>query len=48
MAHMTVNFGREKAILVILFAPQQERTDEEKEEFFGNVQTEIGNIKSNK
>ena len=48
MARMTVNFGREKAIFVILYAPQQERTDEEKEEFFGNVQTEIGNIKSNK
>ena len=48
MAHMTVNFGREKAIFIILYAPQQGRTDEEKEEFFGNVQTEIDNIKSNK
>ena len=33
---------------MILYAPQQGRTDEEKEEFFGNVQTEIDNIKSNK
>ena len=48
MAHMTVNFGREKAIFMILYATQQGRTDEEKEEFFGNVQTEIDNIKSNK
>ena len=39
MAHMTVNFGRGKAIFMILYAPQQGRTDEEKEEFFGNVQT---------
>ena len=48
MAHMTVNFGREKAIFMILYVPQQGRTDEKKEEFFGNVQTEIDNIKSNK
>ena len=32
MAHMTVHFGRKKAIFVILYAPQQGRTDEEKEE----------------
>ena len=48
MAHMSVNFGREKAIFMILYAPQQGRTEEQKEEFFGNVQTEIDNIKSNK
>ena len=48
MAHMIVHFGREKAIFVILYAPQLGRTDEEKEEFFGNVQTEIDNIKTNK
>ena len=48
MAHMTVNFGREKAIFVIMYAPQQGRTDEENEEFFGNVQTEIDNITGNK
>ena len=48
MAHMTVTFGREKAIFVIMYAPQQGRTDEEKEELFGNVQTEIDNITGNK
>ncbi len=30
MAHMTFNFGREKAIFMILYAPQQGRTEEEK------------------
>ena len=48
MAHMTVNFGREKAVFMIMYAPQQGKTDKEKEEFFGNVQTEIDTIKSNK
>ena len=48
MAHMTVNFGREKAVFMILYAPQQGRKDEENEEFFGHVQTEIENIKRNK
>ena len=48
MANMTVSFGREKDIFMILYEPQQGRTNEEKEEIFGNVQTEIGNIKSNK
>ena len=48
MPHMTVNFGREKAMFMILYAPQQGRTGEEKEEFFGNVQAEIDNIKRNK
>ena len=33
---------------MILYAPQDGRTEEEKEELFGNVQTEIDNIKSNK
>ena len=48
MAHMTVNVRREKAISMTLYVPQQGRTEEENEEFFGNVQTEIDNIKSNK
>ena len=48
MTHMTVNFGREKAIFMIQYAPQQGRTDEEKEEFFGNVHREIDNINCNK
>ena len=48
MAHMTVSFGREKAIFMILYAPQQGRTDEEQQEFVGNVQTEIDNIKNHK
>ena len=30
MAHMSVNFGREKAIFIILYAPQQGRTEEQK------------------
>ena len=34
MAHMTVNVGREKAIFMILYAPQQGRTEEEKEDLF--------------
>ena len=45
---MTVNFCREKVIFMILYAPQQGRTDKEKEEFFGNEQTEFVNIKSYK
>ena len=48
MAHNTVNYGRENAIFMILYAPQQGRTDEENEEFFWKLQTEIDNIKTNK
>ena len=33
---------------MILYAPQQGRTDDEKEAVFGNEQPEIENIKSNK
>ena len=34
LAHTTANLGREKAIFMILYAPQQGRMGEEKEEYF--------------
>ena len=33
MAHATVNFGREKAIFMIVYAPQQGRTDEKRRNY---------------
>ena len=40
---MTVNFGREKAIFVILYAPQLGKTDEEKE---GDLNGHVGTTRT--
>ena len=47
MAHTTVNFGREKAIVMIRYDPQQGILNEEKEEFFG-IQQKLITLKTKK